>query len=70
MCDGFATVMDPNPSSPREDGIWGEVEFPTLKRCQKYSCKLMTPPFKRTERRHHSKILSCNPEAGKQLEAT
>lgn len=38
MCDVFATVMDPNPSSPREDGIWGQTEFPTLKRSGKEGC--------------------------------
>ncbi|KAI1376871.1 hypothetical protein F4677DRAFT_445190 [Hypoxylon crocopeplum] len=32
MCDGVAYVMDPNPATPRTDGIWGQVEFPTLQR--------------------------------------
>lgn len=30
MCDVFATVMDPNPGSPRTDGIWGDTEYPQL----------------------------------------
>lgn len=30
MCDVFATVMDPNPGSPRLDGIWGTIEYPQL----------------------------------------
>ncbi|KAM7187325.1 hypothetical protein V8F33_011315 [Rhypophila sp. PSN 637] len=38
MCDVFATVMDPNPSSPRLDGIWGQVEFPTLQRSGNEGC--------------------------------
>lgn len=38
MCDVFATVMDPNPASPREDGIWGQVEFPTLKETGNEGC--------------------------------
>ena len=38
MCDIFATVMDPTPASPREDGIWGKVEFPTLKRSGNQGC--------------------------------
>ncbi|KAM7190047.1 hypothetical protein V8F20_009880 [Naviculisporaceae sp. PSN 640] len=38
MCDVFATVMDPNPSSPREDGIWGQVELPTLQRSGNEGC--------------------------------
>ncbi|KAI1075724.1 hypothetical protein F5B20DRAFT_594864 [Whalleya microplaca] len=32
MCDVFATVMDPDPHHVRMDGIWGRVEFPTLKK--------------------------------------
>ena|ERR1700734_215219 len=31
MCDIFATVMDPNVKKPLLSGIWGTVEFPTLK---------------------------------------
>ncbi|KAM7183847.1 hypothetical protein V8F33_013343 [Rhypophila sp. PSN 637] len=38
MCDVFATVMDPNPVSPREDGIWGQTEFPTLKQSGNEGC--------------------------------
>lgn len=30
QCDISATVMDPTPASPRMDGIFGEIEFPTL----------------------------------------
>lgn len=32
MCDVFATVMSPNPKDVIMDGIWGQVEFPTLMR--------------------------------------
>ena len=32
MCDVFAFVMDKNFNQVRMDGIWGRVEFPTLKR--------------------------------------
>lgn len=32
MCDIFATVMSPNVNDVRIDGIWGQVEFPTLQR--------------------------------------
>lgn len=31
QCDISATVMDPTPASPRMDGIFGRIEFPTLK---------------------------------------
>jgi hypothetical protein len=32
MCDIFATVMSPKVKDVRMDGIWGQVEFPTLER--------------------------------------
>jgi hypothetical protein len=30
MCSVYAVVMDPDINNVRQDGIWGQVEFPTL----------------------------------------
>jgi len=60
----FCVRQKLEPAGQVKRAVCREIDSASHELCQKYSCKLMTPAVKRTERRHHSKILSCNFEAG------